>query len=399
MNAMDSSRDKRLMNGLVFLALMAGLNLVIFGAQLRFVRRGYSDFMHFYATGRLVRAGQARGIYDPQAQLKEQQKISEAVRARGVPVTYMHPPLEALLFAGLAGLRYYTAYWVWAGLNFIVLLGVLGMLRRELPGLGDLPLWWLVVGALAFYPVMNSFAEGQDDILALACIAAALVALRRRSEWMAGACLGLGMMRPQIGLPLVGIMAMGGQWRVAAGFAGTVAALVAVTSAVFGWTVVGSYPRYVLAAEQSPYVAQTLTRQMPNLHGLMTAISPHGEFAATIWLSVAVMVWAVWVWRRKQDEVEMAFAVAVLAALLVSYHSFAHDLSLLLLVAVVWASWLLGEWSGSALPRWSSAAINLPMLMMFVPPLGLAMALHGWFQWYALALGAWMTGISRWQLA
>ena len=87
----------------------------------------------------------------------------------------------------------------------------------------------------------------------------------------------------------------------------------------------------------------------------------------------------------------LAFSSAVLAAILVSYHAFAPDFSLLLLPILLQANWLLTKLRPLTL-RW---ALLLPMLALFLTPVYCLLIFHGLFSLYALVLVAWLAGSMR----
>jgi hypothetical protein len=381
----------------LFLAAMALVNIAVFGAQVRYVREGYSDFMHFYTTGQLVRSGHAAYVYDAAAQLALQKQISRPVREGGVPIAYMHPPFEALLFAPFAALPYFQAYVAWTLVSLAVLFAVTWRLRSELPDLRRTPTLSLVL-PLAFYPVINGLGEGQDDILLLSLCAFSFLALRRRAHLTAGVLLAVSLIRPQFALPLLVIVVAGSSlavaMRILAGFLTASLALVAISAASFGWSVLVIYPHAVLAAENGDYVSRALLPHMPNLHGLIASLVAVPGFATLLIAvpSLAVLITAVLAWRRSRS-LDLAFSMAVIAVLLAAYHSFVHDLTLLLLPLLLQANWWLVR--PRSVPRWVAASILVPAVILFIPPLSLALVLRHQFHWYALALLAWLAASLR----
>ena len=113
--------------------------------------------------------------------------------------------------------------------------------------------------------------------------------------------------------------------------------------------------------------------RMPDLHGLFFLLS-HGQrwgLLLTLGASLAVMLWAAL--QRP------SLPLALLAALLVSYHLQPHDLTLLLLpIGLLLEGAAASRTAGSG-PTWRSRfgfplAMALPFLL---PPVGLALAGRG----------------------
>jgi hypothetical protein len=383
-------RGRRMKLALLVLCAMAAMNIIVVWNSRHSIEAGHSDFISFYSAGELLRSGRASELFDPDTQFAVQSRHSPFVRERRQPFPYIHPPIEALLFVPFSYLPYPAAYVAWTGLNLLVLITTVGLLRKQLPDLAALPrIWWAPI-LLAFFPFITVLVQGQDDLLLLFFFALVFLGLKRGRNVAAGMCLGLALIRPQFALPLAAILFCAGEWGAFCGFLAVAAALSVATVAIFGWSAWLNYPSHVWSSEQISNPNGVLLGSMPNLHGLLgqplaAALSPGLLSTLILILSAAALILALSCWRRGRS-LEMSFSAVVLCVLLVSYHSFAPDLVLLLLPGflcrVVREEFRTRSW------LWL-----LPALLL-VPPLSYVLVRYQRFNVVAIALLLWLLAIS-----
>ena len=142
--------------------------------------------------------------------------------------------------------------------------------------------------------------------------------LEKGNDVAAGILLSLALVKFQIVIPVISLLAVRRGWKLLVGFsvAGTVLML------QFGIAILKGFAGAVLHATHADESAP-----WPNLRGIVYGLTGADHFAATVALSLAIMRIAVYFVRRSDHY----FAVAILAALLVSYHLHLHDLTLLLI--------------------------------------------------------------------
>jgi hypothetical protein len=356
----------------LYLASMLLLNTSLAWYLRKEIASGYGDFAIFYTAARILAEEQAPQLYDSVVQFEKQQQFAPTVEGRQHgALPYNHPPFEALLFWPLAKLSYVAAYGVWTAANFGLLFGIAILLRREVVWLqgGATWLWWLA--ALAFFPVGVTLVQGQDTLWLLLFFVLAYRALRREAEFAAGCWLGLGLFRPQFVLPFVLLMALQRRWKFVEGFGMVGIALGLISVATVGWSATRGYPEFVLSVDRSA-TGVTAPWGMPNLHGLVATIGSRlgisGEWVVvlTATLSVGMLVAAIRrAARGSGDRFDLRFSLAVLVAVLVSYHALEHDLTLLLLPCVLVANFV----AGRELRLVNRAGLVAPMLALFFTPL------------------------------
>ena len=322
----------------VFLLAMTLSNVVSAVRLEVFLRNGYQDFTIFYAAARMVRSGQSHVLYDLSAQYRVQQEFAPKVRIRQAALPYNHPPFEALLFVPFTFLPYVPAYLLWNLLNGMMVAASLMLLRRQFIEIGNLPLAFVVLAATGFVPVARAIIQGQDSILLLFLFVVALTAMEKGDDAAAGAALAAGLFKFHLVLPMVFLLSVR-RWRLLLGFAPVAALLGGLSLAMVGWQhgAIG-YAQLLLRLENTGAGGATVAN-MPNLRGIIATLSGARDGASLMPLAIAcssiVIVIAWWRLRRIRDSVRFAFVLATATAILVSYHTLTHDLTLLLPVVLL----------------------------------------------------------------
>lgn len=349
-----------------WLLAMVIAHLVIACNTIPLLRRGYQDFTIFYTAGRLLRAGSPASLYDLNLQYRLQREFAPSVKIRTGALPYNHPPFEALLYVPLAAFSYWRAYLLWTGINLSMLAFSIRALRARFDWIRKIPAALFFLAPLAFFPVMIALLQGQDAILLLTLYVCALLCLTRGRDVAAGAVLALGLFKPQLAGPIALLMAVR-RPRLLLGFLPVASLLVVLSIWMLGWNGPVDYVRFVWGLEKSGAGAGIGTYEMPNLRGLISYLpgfSPDSTLTlvATIVASLALVFLALWRIRAPDCGIFLAAAIAAAATLLVSYHSFIYDLSLLLPVALLFLFRLLV----TSRPK---AAVVLASISLFLTPL------------------------------
>jgi hypothetical protein len=375
-----------------YVMAMAGCNLSILFQQVPFLRRGYQDYTIYYMAGLLLRQGRAAGLYLLRVQYQTQLTFAPSVPIRSGALPFNHPPFEALLFVPFALLGFWHSYLLWTALNFLMLVGVVTLLRR-FREVRDLHPALLGVCALAFFPLINGLLQGQDATLFLFFSVMAWTRLERGDCAAAGAWLACGLFRPHIAIPLALLLAV--RWRrVLLGFVPVAVALAGITVTITGWGGALAYVRFVLQVERSG-VGNFGPHDVPNLRGLLSSLV--GPTSATlsalliVILSVAALGLAMRRIRAGQDSVSHSFCLASVTALLVGFHLLSYDLTLILpLVLFLFAAAMKNE--GRAV----NPGRGLLVFLLFLTPLYVYLVYQaGRFFWFGLLVLALFWGLLR----
>ncbi|HET9019823.1 MAG TPA: glycosyltransferase family 87 protein [Acetobacteraceae bacterium] len=267
-----------------------------------------TGFSSFYAAGRLALGPAPYLAYDAAAHYAAQQAATQP----GVEhFVFYYPPVFLLLCAALARLPYMAAFLLFEAATLALCLPV-GTRILARPGRARF------LPVVAFPAVIWTVGLGQNALLTAAILGGGLMLLDRRPA-LAGVVLGLLCYKPHFGLLLPVALIAGRRWRAVAGAAAAVAALGALSLALFGWRCWHDY-LLAFAASGSVYASGQVS--------FAAMVTPFG--AALLWgasSSVATVVQGValllaaavvaWVWRQP-DAPLAARASVLLAATLIA---------------------------------------------------------------------------------
>ncbi|HZQ68899.1 MAG TPA: glycosyltransferase family 87 protein [Terriglobales bacterium] len=380
----------------LYLVCMTILHIGLIWNAAPLIRRGYPDFTHMYAAGKIVRAGLRHQLYDDSTQYRIQQEFASGVSIRHGALPYNHPPYEALLFVPFTYLPYVVAFILWDALSVSVLVYLPYLLRQHIPLLHtSSTLFWLLA-SLGFYPVSVSLLQGQDIILLLLLVCLSFVSLEKKREFAAGAWLALGLFRFHLLLPFVVMMLAQKRWRALGGFFSVGAALVVLSVAMLGgWRGALTYPEYAWNAEV--HMGRGIVpADMPNLRGLLDT-QTSSFFAKPqvnlLFLAVTVVLLALASYRWRfalQHNLQLSFSVAVILCVLSSYHAFAYDLTLYLLPIALILNYALN----TALEESKRVLLFGPIAILYASPLLIVLWLqYGQLNWLALITFLWFWGV------
>jgi Glycosyltransferase family 87 len=367
-------------------AIISGLLTMIALHALLFWRvsvqafEGVPDFSIFYTAALILRRGEGGRLYDDALQKQIQQEFAPLVTAREEPLPFNHPPFEALLYWPLAHLSYLHAYLLWMLVNFLLLVQIARFLRPYLPTLTSLWSWWPWLIGIGFFPSAFSLIQGQDSILLLGAYCLAFVSLKRGNDFLAGMFLALGLFKFHLVLPFFLLLLLRKRWRFVAGFAISGLGLGLISLALVGWRELLYYPRYVWIIDRFRHGRAIAPRNMPNLRGLIEGWHWH---VPTLWLgglvalaSVSLLAWAFFQWnpsdREHGQSWNAGFSIALITTFLVGYHSYDHDMSIVLLPALL----LLDHWLAAFGNRQKARATACCLGLLFCSPLYLVLTLR-----------------------
>lgn len=386
-------------------ALFLGGMLVIHAAtwwRLReLVTGGYPDFTSFYSAGQIVRKGMGQNLYDETTESRVQREVASSVSRRVAALPYVHAPFEALFFVPLSLLSYNRAYLLWNLVNLTILFSLPFLLKRHFALLqaGSPVLWTLAL--LGFFPVFFTMLQGQDSILLLLVYSLVFVALKRGSWFSAGCWLALGLFRFHLVVPLLLVMLLLRKWKLLAGFLLSSLGLAALSAAAVGWLAVIRYPIYIWSLEQREGRVILPPRDNPNLRGLIGDIFSRWPDRSVLLMVIAISALAIFLLMKKSFRIrenesqvfDLWFSLALLVVLLVSYHVFLYDFSLLVIAVLAVLNYFFIQEPGRR-----SARIGLlaPMALLFCTPVYFVVWLH-WQQanLLALVLLLWVWALSR----
>ena len=345
------------------------INFWTWGIAAPLALAGRGDFRQFYAAGAMVRAHKFHEIYDYATQKDFQDRLVSLAQAA---LPFVSPAYHALLFAPLSLLPYRTAYFVWFGCNLAVLALCFMLLRPWMQNLRAIYSWLPLVLLMGFEPLAAAVVQGQDSILLTGLLSCALMLLSRNRNFYAGLLVGLGFFKLSIVLPIALLFLIWRRWRFSIGFAASVILLTAVSVGLSGIAQTKLYIASLVAIAGLRPPVSNLSRypitlpQMANVHGFLFGIGSGWMpklwlHAMTVLLSFVVLAWT----ARKARHMNgpSMLLVAIPCSVLVSHHTYIHDLSVLLIPIVV----LLGSFSqfeGNAESRRGSTTLAATLMLV-----------------------------------
>jgi hypothetical protein len=194
----------------------------------RFGRPIGTDFAGVYTAGRMLLAGDTAGLFDPATHFAFQRAFF------GVPdievYGWHYPPFFLAIAAFLATLPYIPALIVWQASTFALYVLMLQRVVAAASAGRDRTVMILAVG---FPATLVTLAHGHNAFLSAVLLGFGLLWLDRRPI-LAGMMIGLLAYKPQFGLVLPLVMALGGHWRAICAAAATVAFMCVVSTLVLG---------------------------------------------------------------------------------------------------------------------------------------------------------------------
>jgi hypothetical protein len=260
------------------------------------------DFLPIYTAGRL--AG-TPDLYSPAA---VQRTEVAAAHLTGPSLLFTRLPFVAALAWPMARLPYDAAHTVWMALRLLAVFGFIVLWPHSPRHVTALACAW-------FVPLAGAIANGQDSPFLLLWIALA-ERWRDRRPFAAGLVLSLCLAKFHLFLLLPAFLWIHRR-RILPGFLAGCATLALISFAVAGL----SWPFAYLAVLRLPQINPGV-HAMPNLHGLQLPVP------FEIALSLAVLVIVAVAIRLLAER--LALAIALAAGILLSYHAYLADLTLLL---------------------------------------------------------------------
>lgn len=340
----------------LFLAYCLGVSIafvLLFVAQMLAGWVGKTDFVALYTGGELVRLGNGHSLYDLAVQAAIQRRLLSPydwVFAGGV-LAYYYPPFVAVLFAPLTHLSLQNAFYMWSIANVILLAVWTAVVLRYIKGDSMLKAVIIALVVAAFVPTFETLLKGQTSILVLFALTMTYMGLKRGHDFLAGAALGLTLIKPPYVILVLLFLIWYRRWRALAGFATAAIGLVAIAWLLVGGEGLRGYgvlTQHIMTEESFPGIYPAT---MPNISGTLYRLNVWVEgwigmgfplsFQRIAWIvvSTTLMFLMVRQWRRPWDvdshPFDLRFAMLLIVTLLVNPHLNHHDLALLMLVALV----------------------------------------------------------------
>ena len=328
-----------------------------------------SDWPAFATGGRLIIENPSH-LYDMDTQRRIQLEVTGGRTLVTLGVNGILPFLAPAWVAFLAvpfdllGTNLGGRLWILVGLACLAI--GLYLAVRPRPPTSILP-------AFASVPTALLLLNAQLDGFVALGIGAAMALWTQ--PFLAGLCLGLTLLKPQLVLPLAAALLLTRQWRVLAGWAVAGVVLLAATAALnphwpFEWL------------STAGGTVQAGAREIDLAHiGILLPRAYQG--GAVAFLSLVALAAVLWLARRRRDDMRAATAVLIAGGVLVAPHSLPTDL---VLVSVALALWGEAQWQDWLL---LSAGAAIAAVVPAPWPTAVGVLVVGWLCLRAAGVIAW----------
>lgn len=340
------------------------------------------DFPAFYAAGSIAADGDWANLYDPDRQLAEQARLFP--ESDDSFLYFAYPPHAAAAYRPFAAMDYRLAYALHSIAMAAAAVGAMALLRPMVPFVRR-HFELVVTATLLFNPVLRAVTGGQNTALTLLGVAAVWRLVHEDEDVAAGLVVALLLFKPQVAIPLAGVLLLGRRWRAVASTAVGGAAVWGLGGLLMGsswlttwWSEVRAFAE--LDADVNGHNAISWLGVSEHLFGAGSAAAY--VVAAPLVLATVAAVSAVWLSPR--FDLATRFAVTTAGVLLMSPHAMFYDAGLLAITAVV-ALDRLGSraaaavgivWAGSWLQMGAEALSFAPLFVLVVG--GLAVLASRW---------------------
>lgn len=295
------------------------------------------DFLHFYLAGRLVAEKHTELLYQQENFIALQKSISP-ITEQNPPYISVYPPHSALLFSPLSTLPYPRAIECWWVVQLCCTLLAAYLLLKQLydslyspDGTAidskELSPWrftaWL--GIFAFYPVINTFWNGQLSALLFLCITVGLLLHQQQRYTLAGLALSLLSLKPQIALGIYLWLVIRGDWRTLLGVALGGLVQLGIVAGTLGQDVIIQYVHNTKLAS-AWYAIYTMSPDHQHaLAGILTTwFGNDFSRSAMIAQGILACVSGYFLWQLRRTPFE--YAAAIVFALNCAPHLLTYDL-------------------------------------------------------------------------
>lgn len=315
-----------------------------------------SDFLAFWAAGKIALTGEFASAYD----LAAEQAVQATTGYEGV-FAFVNPPPFLFAVTPFGTLPYPAAWVAWIAVTYAVWYWA---------SWKAYPRYWPLI--MAYPGALVAAIHAQNGLLTGALLVGG-VALAGRRPWLGGALIGALVIKPHLALLMPFWLAAGGKWKafVAAGLSAV--GLLLLSWAVFGTETMLAYTASwdasakIMAIEDPEFYLRmaTLYAQLRILAGAEIALATNALVA------VGMIVLVMLSWRRFGDDMAASGALALAATPLASPYLFNYDLPFLILPTL----WLVQEARAAGNRPWDKALLFLLFIAPFATRV-MALPLH-----------------------
>ncbi|OUM40041.1 glycosyltransferase family 87 protein [Arthrobacter sedimenti] len=302
---------ERLRNYPLILVVLGAVSLTISTVQ-RFVDPAVfgpllPDYLAHWTGGALLLGGSGMDLYSIERQVGVQAPISGT---SSVVAWFVSPPLVAALYAPLVLITYPASAGAWLVINVVLLAVCLRSLRTVAPTLIARRRGLVVLVLCASAPVLELLGGGQDSAFVLAVWLLAMRLIAGRHQFLAGAVLGLALLKPQHVVLVPVVLLMTRRFGALSGFLVMGFLQAGLSLALVGPAGVGRWVDVLTGSGFGEQVQQDQAWKMVSVPAFLHAVLPEsapsamGTVLAVVVLVAAAAALALQLVRRQRSRGE-----------------------------------------------------------------------------------------------
>lgn len=279
---------------------------------------GKNDFVQLYAGATYV---QTPNLYNIEAH----KKLQIGLFGDYYPsVYYTRLPFYALLLSPLSRLPYLTAYAIYQSFSMAIVFSFLYLYLKRAPD--------LILVVATSLPLLINFGNGQDAGVVAAIAGFAILLRRQDKEFLAGMLLSLASIKIHLLILVPIVLLIHRRWRMLAGGITGGIILLLLSFVGGGWNWLDGFLAMISNPELHPGAEHMTTYR--NLVSLAMGGEQRIPELALSGLTAALVGYLAW----KIQDFEIAFAISLVAGLLVCFHAYSQDLVMLLAALLIVAT-------------------------------------------------------------
>ncbi len=308
-----------------------------------------SDFVEFYAAGKLANQHQPSLIYDIPEFSRLQHEVVPEMAATQMHV-FGYPPVVSQLFRPFALLPYRWAYCAWLVFSLTIYASSLSLLFRTLLRESYRRTAFLLALSAPMY-TLETWIGGQLSVIGFFAVVLFLCCFEKRRPVLAGLALGLATYKPSLIAIPAAVMVLGGCWRMLAGLSASSALMMLGSIATAGvdglWVWIMRLRVFSLYATSN--VAILRRTKYVDLNSFFTVLlgaSSVERAIATVATSAVflILAWNWWRARREGHNVQRYLWAATLTwTMMINIYVPVYDTILLVPAAALVACSLAGR--------------------------------------------------------
>jgi arabinofuranan 3-O-arabinosyltransferase len=231
------------------------------------------DFIPKLTAGRIAIDGDIQQLYQSEVQWEVQQQIL-GHRDPTFLNLFISPSVGAWLYAPLAVLPYFPASLIWTVASVGLFIAAFHVFWPLLPRLHEFGHRRVKLVAFSAPPVIECIQTGQDSVVSLVLLVAAVKLLLGGRYAAAGAVIGLGMFKPQLFVFLPIVLIAQRQWKALLAFVATASVLAGASVLPMGFDGIGEYAALLTSDEYTLGIAEAQSWHMMSLSAVFRSFVP-----------------------------------------------------------------------------------------------------------------------------